>query len=607
MGATGTSRPSVSVLRSMIREALDRHRTPIPLHGDDPLGRAGAYPGWPWLLRLAAAKRYLRLKSEVLAGARVRGRLPGSRAELRAELVERVTNTRQPGWAVGLRVWILYPLVAALVAGGLLWASAHASERQLSAAFQHGFVRYCDLLHRQESMRALSALTGGAPLTQQRLAGLHLKAEQLEVRVIASLPDSARPAARAALKAMREVGEDAVALQQALGALNAALASEDRGYHVEARLVSGPCVSYLPVPRSFRNTLEALGQDLGTCRSVYPLSYLVERGSDWQAGWEIAGTTYPVHHVRRLDSLPVVESALGITYDGGYGSQVLLDRVEAYLEEAIVPSLAPRGRFSMFGLASDTDGFEDAAAKMISSGVEAQLSRVEMAALRRLASETVAQDAATRRARLKQTLLHHGNSGEGGGSDPLDAGIDAVSGRILGPASGDDGWSRGEAEDALRVLRDLLVRAVAAHEVRHQANQPGPGRPGLALPVWPGLSLPRDEAARRHIADEVSAYLTGIVAGEGMRQVQVVQLLSFALNDALRTRPEGPAGELVLGTMASVADALPMPVRAHQGRPLRRAFERLQVGTDAELGQWAAEAYEALFGEPVPAGFRAPD
>ena len=153
-------------------------------------------------------------------------------------------------------------------------------------------------------------------------------------------------------------------------------------------------------------------------------------------------------------------------------------------------------------------------------------------------------------------------------------------------------------------LQDRLADVTAFHEVQHLVDQSA----NITEPAWfddalkPFGSRVQNATLREHILWELSAFFTHLAFAEELQGVLLNDFTSITLNPMLQDQPHFYSIRLLL-------PALHQQLKGELGnsvQPARtladvaRAYKALATSTD-EISRVAREAYQKLFGRPLPA------
>lgn len=700
-----------ALLLSSLRLRAGRGLPGPRLAEPDPCTAAGAYGSFTLPIRLLLALHYVQRKDEFLTRHPPRSQVDEQcfAERFMAQLESRVGGARRwlrPALLLPLRslvpVTFLVLLVSALVAGAIWRTRMQTQRRQEERTLVQHLLVFSEQLHRLERYRqnerfygAMDALTplmrGGdkvkgelaAKLAKQeaRRKKLDPEAEKRELlQGFAKYPTVQKQMAQA----LAQVADDKAATDiiiERFAELNRSFATMSLPYYVVPTVLGGQCDSFLSIPN--RMTALQVHTELQKAIAISPiLQFLVPPEVMTLTSRKICRSTlilpyrvvdrlvyrgesgeYPVYGLRRLAEFPWRETTLGLTYHKGEGSQLHLDRIESYVIESILPSLAPGGRSLMFPWMRGGTPIEDEAAAAVSKSLRL-LYGDRIALLQPYAKDLAQSEQLFEMARLHQSLMGLGHRGQMIGETSvsnlnldvlsnLDAklladdededaarpsehsatvktsdkaaaepGQKAPAGQLLREAEARANALRANPPAELLRLIERLTDAVAQHEVRHQiSDQAGEQDPCRRDPRWRGLRWPTPRPPLgtavhdiEGVCDEVAAYLTELSAGVQIRHIVLTQLASFALNRLGEGAREPVAAEIILAALVDrcAPDAPLVSARATATSPATRlrlfdgplsvvaAYRRLVPKSDDELGRCTALAHGDLFGQPMP-------
>jgi hypothetical protein len=551
-----------------------------------------AYPGWLLPVRLLVTLRYFRLKRDVLSRYAFERRIPKDDGVLARDLRE-LGNARAewagggapplPRWSFVLRAWFFYPVMALACAAAIWsvreWRAREALNESMSILVPH----YANAVFERTAMRVDGA-------SDSELAEADAAISALRVRIAEAVPNGARSATERALLVMADDRIDDESVRREVLSWQRALRESEVPFFVEAHVHRAPCLTLLEGSFGLRELAVSL-TDTEECRVTLLLPYHVRERERFTSN----DGEHHVAYLYRADTMPIRETALGLTYADSRESLVFLDRIRGYVTENVMPALNDDGIDAMFPIwvTLTPDG-----ERLLTSAVRTSLDNVyggalEGIALRARNVHTSEDDRA--RARLAQTLQTMGESPEGRSWEEL--GLEAISSSRS--AFGDTEPVR--ALDPLPVpeleeIEARFVHAIASHELEHQLPS-GPVRPqwDAAMEEYPAPAL--DPIAR-----ETSAYLRGLIAGEDIRHLLLAQLASFVTNPMARAGTERTASRVILRAMHQCQEGQPATVHTEPDYTLvmQALASLVDDADDAELGSYARCAYEGLFGHEPP-------
>jgi len=602
------------------------------------------------------------LHGTVLQGLRQAACDPGSpESEQRTASAKKTVIASGPLLAVG-RWWSFYPLLILAASAYLISRSSapDQSELRMRQVFATAFVAYSDIQHRIVELNALYELTSWLEKQLARSAGgqgappaLDWETARNDIRSEVSLKrweaaweaaliwsstserkglwDALQVAMRSAqAPSAPRYGVAAAGNQRSeivtslFRATNKVLEESGDPFYIDAMTFTADCFYFLPADLRFgllstSGPLVTPPPNLGECSTTILLPYEVERRVRFvEVGSE--RNDLPVSFVHRIDYLPVLDSALGLTYKGAHGSIVLMDKVREHAERTVLSSLAPRLRamFQPVGVFRDTL-LEDRCSDGVVASLRSLLGKEGKERLETATNRLAVMPGTLERGQLARALTRSTRRTEPYKGDKwVDAGVDAATFLLdeklrLGNSVHDRAAFSGLP--GLDKIETELAFSTAAHEAHHQYVEEldvlAPWE-GSLLPNGsnPGLQLNSGRNVNywaRGVADEVGAYLFGMVHGKGLRHMWVAHLALFAVNPAVSGTLEEHAGKIVLCALYAAMLKRTMPVPgsdeylkdAERSKLLGKVADLNRLPDD-QIGDLAQVAYEMSLGREFP-------
>lgn len=431
-------------------------------------------------------------------------------------------------------------------------------------------------------------------------AAAEVRAEEASVRLLSASREAFGDDATSFLRAVVDqsnqiVHEDGSAATdshiRSTDALNDALARLNLGYYVDAEV----------------RTERPSGRHHAHRHHVYLSTFTVERVSFYESD----GSRLRALRLRRLDRLNFARRMLGFTRPQVRDGLVLLDRIEGYMVDTVLPALGPEARMPLVDEASRDEGIwieplEEAAARD---------AREEATALVGEDALVLGELFATRHRILRGWIERFSQV-----RITLPRGFDFELERYrtleeLVPRSE---WNEfaSVAEDleddenrrAYRGIEGAFVDSIERHEVQHRLDYLGDTFSHFpeALVQYTGppeVEGMENRRARQAVA-ELSAYLSELA-----RDPRVVKMNLALFSTHLFRRPAWGTGECYAALVVFEGLARRLGISAHgsltQGRWINRqtmAFLYLDIRArpSREIAEAAAALFEELFGAPLP-------
>lgn len=430
-----------------------------------------------------------------------------------------------------------------------------------------------------------------APPTDRGTAGKHLDdvISRLEAEASKALGSDAMSFLRVMVHESRALVEAADAsgldaFMRSTDLFNAALEREALGYYLDAEVV----------PR-------------GGGARVYLASFAVER-----VRWFKAGTMrVRVLHLARRDSLNFVHNLLGFTRPQIRDALVLLERVDAWLIDTLLPALAPDGRYELARPHPRVQRLENLDSLSLRLGREVR---------RQIASKVkdcaALEDTGALFMRRKQAFQGMSERAVRAGMQMIVpstydfevARFKSVS-QIAFAEYRELGHVRAFLDDeqhraCFRALSATLVESIDRHEIQHRLDYVSGALERLPLELARRVgSLEklggRNVLAKRALA-ETSAYLSEVARGHDLVKLNLGVLAGHALEPSTWGSPEYYAALVIF---EGLARELRLPDEAPGRKPTERVSEQLGILLtleDREVSRAAYRLWQSLMGEALP-------
>ncbi len=562
-------------LDKIILSTLDEHG-PHPMQ-PDPFEKPSNYRGWPFLLKYPLAMRYLKRKTETLAYFRLNSVFPIPQEAFLQQLKTRLSGDTI--WIGGFRSIIIYPLLLICLLTGAGMVKKQYETQKLEKALSQHLIQYSDLLHQNIGHKQLQQT--------EMVEKIDRLAEIEKQKILSALPDYLRTQFNLALSMLTDDNKTAEDIFVAFTKINQKLDAHGLPYYIVPKTFNADCLSFVDIPLELEWLLKGLfsaNQPLKQCKTTLVITYKIKQAEQFQYETE----TLPVYHGYRLDTVPISELALGLTYHKGLGSIVLLNSTRDYAIDSIIPALVYRGRYQIVPLWFKRKyRVEDEVANVYQKTLRSIYQDEQVITLKNIA-KALLRDKDTP-SRLRHTLMQV-DQGIGGG-DWIHSGIDALS-NVLEK----DKKNEMPADlSAIETIEDLIIKSVAYHESYHQIS-----KTDWQEAAWVSTVLGNNEL-KNDTLEEVGAYLVGLYYGDKTRAIQITQLFFFSVNILLENRPEYYASSLILmALIESYTTEQFTPRLAKNPLELFMAYKTLNKLEDDELGRLAKKAYIKLFDRPFP-------
>ncbi|MCK5809495.1 MAG: hypothetical protein KAH00_00305, partial [Cocleimonas sp.] len=384
-------------------------------------------------------------------------------------------------------------------------------------------------------------------------------------------------------------------------AVNIAMDGHKIPYYITPKILTVPCSSLIDAPLEEILTLKKMesiltGGNPEKCHTSMLTIYHVAKRNHLDYG----EVELPLFHVRRIDKVPAVDGALGLTFGKqGIGSIILLDRIKEFATDSVIPALTFQGRNTLipFWLQGYYD-VEEAISKQYKQTLsDIYKSRTEIKQLKVTAKKILKNKRQMTTSRMRQTLQRADGASDQG---VLGGGLDAIS-SLLGGLDTKGKQSKKKPEEIdyaiLEKLNQALLPSIEYHEAYHQIDKEKWIEPAWVAKVFESLS----DNGKEHALEELGAYLTQLSYTEKGADIWLTKLLFFSLNSMMRSQPEFYSSSIILGTMNNLY--LGKKVKVNYNLSVEEKIKIYKTFTtldEAYLKIIAERAYIELFRRPVP-------
>jgi hypothetical protein len=571
-----------------------------PLQGDA-FEVPSFYKGYILPVRYVLAMRYLSHKRALLDTFRAEGVFPVPTDEFKQRILLRLSKNNPnaspalPLLSKPLKAWFVYPLLIGVLIASLGLFQNWLANQHLKTMLANRLPYYSDLHHRS----LLFKYSGYENAHEKVLT--EIDAER--TRILNQLPDKGN------LKAVMEKGlisltDNSISTEQIMldfKAVNTVLDQHNIPYYITPKVLTVACSSLIDSPLEEMLTLKRMeailtGGNPEKCHTTMLTIYHVAKRHHLDYG----EVELPLFHVRRIDKVPAVDGALGLTFGNqGIGSIILLDRIKEFATDSVIPALTFQGRNTLipFWLQGYYD-VEEAISKQYKQTLrDIYQNKTEIKQLKAMAKQILKNKRQMATSRMRQTLQRaDGTSSRG----VLGGGLDAIS-TLLGDLDKKDSASKKSSPNIdytlLDKLNNALVPSIEYHEAYHQIDKSQWKEPAWVAVVFKDLS----ENGKEHALEELGAYLTQLTYTEKGADIWLTKLLFFSLNAMMRGQPEFYSSSIILGTMNSLylGETVDVSYNLSVDDKIKiyKAFATLD---EAYLKIIAERAYIELFRQEVP-------
>jgi len=597
----------------------------------DALEKASGYRGWVYPVRYLLALRYLKTKQTVLDEFRRHKIYPISDSDFKQALVDRLSKQKpnhasnsfqqddaqqgtqktaikkSPWFAVPFKSWLLYPVIIGALAFSLVSLNDWYQQRRIENVLANYLPYYTDLLHQKLLLRH-----AGSP---SALAKLDTKLEKAQKKVLADLPE--KGAIRSLMKTqLEQLGDSTVSSRDILmasKAVNIEMDKQGLPYYISPKSFTLPCSSFIDAPVEELMMLKQLEKMMSDnkpelCRTSMMTVYKVhERKQLYYSGDRLADNQpadpkdkveLPLFLSTRIDKVPAVDSALGLTYkETGIGSLILLDRIKRFTTESVLPALTFQGR--NYVIPYWMQGYYEIE-ESVTKSYKRDLKKIytdkkELREVKKAVKKLLKNKNRLSNSKMQQTLQRNNNDG---GKSVFGNGLDAIS-VLLGKNK--EQASNKKIENvtipSLDKLDDVLLPSIEYHEAYHQIV-----KTNWKAPAWQKeLFKELDEDAVGHSMEELGAYLSQLANTDSGHNIWLSKLLIFSLNPMTQGQAEYYASGIILTSMQSLYKGEQIKPRFEASvEEKTEIFKKLSAMQSDEIRLLAKATYEILFERAEP-------
>lgn len=586
------------MLNKILHALIDQQSAVDPLQSDN-YEYPSHYEGYILLVRYLLAMSYLKHKKQVLESFREESVFPVPAKDYKIRLLDRLSKRGRrravlPLLNITYKAWFVYSLVLVTFLVSSWLSKDWISDQRLRAMLANRLPYYSDLLH-----RSLQFKYSGYEEAQEKVKE-EIEAERKHI--LAKLPDQGdlRSVMENGLINLTKKDTSAEKIMLDFKAVNTALDQQRIPYYITPKILTVACSSLVDAPMQEILNIKKMesvltGGKPEMCHTTMLTVYHVANRNHLDYG----EVELPLFHVRRIDKVPAVDGALGLTFgQQGIGSIILLDRIREFATDSVIPALTFQGRNILipFWLRGYYD-VEEAISKQYKQTLDAIYNdKDQIKQLKTTAKQVLKNKRQMTKSRLRQTLQR-----ADGGHDTsvLGGGLDAIS-SLLGGLDDEKGNNKAPKQidySILAKLDDALLPSIEIHESYHQIDKHDWQEPQWVSSVFKDLS----ENGKEHALEELGAYLTQLTYTEQGSDIWMTKLLFFSLNAMMRNQAEFFASSIILKTMQDLLDNKKVEVSYDLSVDEKiRIYKNFASLDESYLRILAERSYIELFRRPVP-------
>ncbi len=571
------------------------------------------YRGWIYPLRFLLALRYMKQKHKVLVQFRNEKIYPISTAAYKETLVKQLSGIRNthilpksfitPITSSGFKAKLIYPVLIAAFGFCLYSLNNWYQQQRVENVLANYLPYYSDLLHRKLILRhnENSAL----------LKTVEASIETTQKKILSDLPEpnGIREIIEKQLLKLKDPAVDSEEIMLGFKDVNTLFDQLKLPYYLSPKSFTMPCSSLIDAPVEQMMMLKQLESFMSNnspelCRTTMVTTYKVEGRNQLFYDDIKESIELPLFRVKRIDKVPAVDSALGLTFkDRGIGSIILIDRIKSFARESILPALTFQGR--NYVIPYWMQGYyeiEEAVTKAYKKDLyeiypDSADQRKVKSAIKTLISDKFRMQNSKMQQTMQRTNSNSDKSIFGNGFDA----ISVLLGKDKQKSQNKQEFSKNLAmveEPVLKKLDEALLPSIEYHEAYHQIN-----KKNWQSPHWLAATF-KDKLSEDgidHTLEELGAYLAQLASTDQGINIWLSKLLIFSLNPMTKGQAEYYASSIILTSMESLYLGKPIePNYIASVEDKTRIYKTLLTKDKAVLSALSRRAYEVLFQRNVP-------
>lgn len=591
----------------------------------DALEEPETYKGWIFPIRYLLALRYQKQKQNVLAWFRTQKVYPVMDEDFNTALVSQLSGKKDFNLeavsktsplstlsTLGFKATLFYPILIAALLFSTFSVNSWYQERRIQNVLANHLPFYTDLLHR----KLLLKYNEGSTSTLEKIDAI-INKEQ--AKILSDLPekDGIRDIINTQLERLKDSTASSEDIMLGFKEVNTLFDAKGLPFYLSPKSFSLPCSSLIDAPMEEMMMLKELESLMSNnnperCRTTMMTTYKVSKRNQLYYSDTSSDTDnkkdkieLPLFHVKRVDKVPAVDSALGLTFkDRGIGSIILTKRIENFSRESILPALTFQGR--NYIIPYWMQGYYEIE-EAVTKGYKKDLNRIypkkaDRLKVKSLIKQLIKDKSRMQNSKLQQTL---GRTNTNNDSSLFGNGLDAIS-VLLGKQSKDNKRKPVKkfepSQEDLALLDKLdavMLPSIEYHEAYHQIVKTDWVTPAWTKTTFKDANL--SENGLDHTMEELGAYLSQIANTEEGHNIWLSKLLIFSISPFTKGQAEHYASSIILSTMESIyLDKKVTPQYNISVDEKTKIYSRLVSLNNNEKRHLAKKAYEILFEREVP-------
>ena len=584
----------------------------IQAMSNDTFENPATYKGWIYPLRYLLALRYLKVKQRVLKGFRSQKIYPIQDSEYKQALIAQlsgktkspsiVSKIKNPISALGFKSKIIYPIALIGLAIGVFGLNQWHQQRKIESIFANHLPYFSDLLHRK------LILTHNDQ--QKALSNVETSIKEVEEKILSDLPEKngIRSIVEQQLSRLKDSASTSEEVMLGFKEVNTVFDKHNLPFYLSPKSFSMPCSSLIDAPVEQMMMLKELESLMSNnnpelCRTTMMTTYKVDDRKQLFYDTDTDTVELPLFRVKRIDKVPAVDSALGLTFkDRGIGSIILLERIANFAKESVLPALTFQGRnyiipYWMQGYYEIEEAVTKAYKKDLT---DIYPDKKDQRNIKVAVKSLISDKSRMSNAKMQQTLQRENSNSE---TSIFGNGFDAIS-VLLGKTAETNTKQKKKIAskefepEILHKLDDVLLPSIEYHEAYHQIDKKEWNPPRWLKTTFKDKL---DENGIDHTLEELGAYLAQLANTDQGQKIWLSKLLIFSLNPMTKGQAEYYASSIIFNTMESLYLGIEVkPDYIATVDEKTAIFKVLTSKNQSEIKALAKAAYEELFNRPVP-------
>ncbi len=565
------------------------------------------YQGWIYPLRYLLALRYLKTKQKVLQNFRAKKIYPISDDDFTSTLIEALSGRKKatphtnPISALGFKSTFIYSVLFIASLLGAYQLNNWYQNRKIENVLANHLPYFSDLLHQKLMLKH-----NNRPSVAKKLSTLIDKEKK---KILADLPEKngIREVMAEQLETLSDLSSSSEEVMLGFKKLNTVFDQEGLKFYLTPKSFSMACSSLIDASVEEMMMLKKLESLMSNnkperCRTTMMTVYKVNKRGKLIYAEQKENPELPLFHVKRIDKVPAVDSALGLTFkDRGIGSIILTDRISNFSKESVLPALTFQGRNYIipYWMQGHYE-VEEAITKGYKKDLESIYpNKAERLNVKHIVKKIIKNKNRMQNAKLQQTLEKNVSNNE---ANMFGNGFDAIS-VLLGKLDSSEKLKEKPVEDdknydLLERLVDVLTPSIEYHEAYHQIDKTNWRKPG-----WIDQTF-NDELTENgldHTMEELGAYLAQLANTKEGHGIWLSKLLIFSLNPMTKGQAEYYSSSIILGTLESLyLGSAIVPNYSASVEKKTEIYKTMTEMSKKDIRELAKRAYEVLFEREVP-------